>query len=189
MVDQLKIYPIWSNFIYFVASIYSLIIAINAYCHIPRYNMKLKSILFTLYSIIIMLTGIMSIVYHVNTPSWTNNPDIVETDKFKMLLKNDQIFAILLATVSLLFLIYRLWVIKRVLPFVLDPSFSLAVLFFVLSGIFYGISDHHFKQTSDCPRQKCVNVNLDAYDIFHSNWHIFTSIGIIFWITLINNSY
>jgi hypothetical protein len=185
MVDQLKIYPIWSNFIYFIAAIYSLIIAINAYC----IKMKSKTILFTLYSILIMLTGIMSIVYHTNTPSWTNDATVIETQKFKMLLKNDQVFAITLCIISLLFLFYRVYVLKSILPFIFDPSFSLAILFFVLSGIFYGISDHHFKQTSDCSRQKCVNVNLDAYDIFHSNWHIFTSIGIIFWITLINNSY
>ncbi len=185
MVDQLKIYPVWSNFIYFIAGIYALIIAINAYCNRDRTKMGL----FLIYSVIIMLTGTLSIVYHTTTPSWTGNPEIIETNKFKTFLKSDQAFAILLAVVSLLFLLYRVYVTRSVLRFVIDPSFSLAVLFILLSCVFYGISNHHFSQTSDCPKQKCVNVNLDAYDIFHSNWHIFTSIALIFWITLMNNSY
>lgn len=185
MVDQLKIYPVWSNFIYFIAGIYALIIAINAYCNRDR----LKMILFLMYAFIIMLTGIMSIVYHTNTPSWTGNPEVIETDKFKTFLHSDQAFAILLAIVSLVFLLYRMYTIHRILRFLFDPSFLLALLFILLSCVFYGISDHHFKQTTDCPKVKCVNVNLDAYDIFHSNWHIFTSIALIFWITLINNSY
>jgi hypothetical protein len=178
MVDQLKIYPLWSNFIYFIAGIYALGIGI--------YN---KNILFVIYGILIILTGIFSIVYHMYTPSWTGNVEIINTNTFETYLKLDQSFALLIVIYSLLFFIYRLYVFNNNRKLLFDFNFLLALLFIIFAFIFYGISHNHFTKTNDCVKQKCINVNLDAYDIFHSNWHIFTSIALIFWINVLFNTY
>lgn len=197
MVDQLKIYPVWSNVIYFVAAFYAFFISLRSF------SLKLKFALFLLYAFIILFAGIFSIMYHVNTPSWTGNPDLVYTERFEKWLNLDQAFAILVVVYSALFFVYRIGVyywnigigslrgkpLCKKVPFLFDPNFALSLLFIVLSVIFYGIAHNHFDKTSDCKKTACVHINLDSYDIFHSNWHIFTSIALIFWLTLLNNSY
>lgn len=193
MVDQLKIYPVWSNFIYFIAGCYAFVISIRSLLSTKNKNTR-KGILFLLYAIIILLAGIFSIVYHVHTPSWTGDPEIIETNEFDIWLKLDQTFAILIVVYSFLFFLFQIllyYIKNKKLPkeLLFDPNFSLSILFIILSFVFYGIAHKHFDQTSECTIKHCVNINLDSYDIFHSNWHIFTSVALIFWITVINNLY
>lgn len=195
MKNQLKLYPVWSNFIYFIAALYAFFIGMNT-------KIRLKCFSFLIYAIIILLTGIFSIVYHLNTPSWTNNQYVNNSRKFKKWLMMDQIFAIILLLYSFFFLVFRIgqlyyhqkvsnsflqWFKK--LPLWRDGNFYLSILFIVLSLVFYLIASNHNHDASECQHMNCFHNNLDAYDIFHSNWHIFTSIALLFWITLIHHSY
>lgn len=187
---DLKLYPVWSNFIYFITSIYALMLSMSMSSRVDI----VKKVLFFVYSIVILLTGTFSIIYHVNTPSWTGSKDVTRTEDFKLWLKLDQSFAIILVIYSLLLLLFRLIVHKfsfyYVLKLVSNPIFVLSVLFIILSVIFYCIAHNHYEEADDCPGKNnmnnlCFHSNLDSYDIFHSNWHIFTSIALIFWISLL----
>lgn len=188
MEDSLKLFPVWSNFIYFIAGIYALIVSYR------------KSIWFGVFGVLILLTGIFSIVYHVNTPSWTGEIQTTKSDEYHKWLKVDQSFAIILLIYSILFFVSRIIQLRlnlktKMLKFVTNNNFLLAILFLILSIIFYCMSHRHIVDASGCNatashgKQFCIHGNLDAYDIFHSNWHIFTSIGLIFWISLMNDSY
>lgn len=198
MIDQVKLYPVWSNFIYFITAIYAITLSYVSFC----LKYKLKFTLFAVYGIILILTGLFSILYHMNTPSWTGNPDTKNTEKYKKYLLLDQGFALTLLIYSLLFLFgilgRRIYLIrhnflklfvKTFQDIPRDVNLYLSILFFVLSFIFYGMGTTHVKLTEDCKKDVCVGTNLDSYDIFHSNWHIFTSIALIFWISFLNNIY
>lgn len=198
--EFVKLYPVWSNFIYFIACIYAFFVAIT-------FKSLSAKTLFLLYSLLIFCTGIFSIVYHLHTPSWTGKINTHKTPKFKKWLNVDVGFAVSLLLYSLLFLIIRIamyrnrkgkFPIKQILY---DPNFFLSVFFIILSIIFFSIAGNHYSEAHSCNnnqdqennnhhhRMICFSKNLDAYDILHSNWHIFTSIAIIFWISLLYNSY
>lgn len=189
MTNQLKLYPVWSNFIYFIAALYSIFISF-------RYKLKrLDRVLFFIFGVIILLTGAFSIKYHLTTPSWTNNQHITDTERFKKWLTYDQSFAIIVVIYALLFLIYRIVIHyynnnhKGLLPLFYDSNFYLSILFIILSFVFYMIALGHHENATECNHVNCFHTNLDSYDIFHSNWHIFTSIGLIFWISMLKTSY
>ena len=197
-INQVKLYPVWSNFIYFIAGIYSIVVGIYASCN--KYKIYDKIIMFFLFGLILIATGTASIIYHLNTPSWTGDPETVETDKYKTTLKIDKGFAITSIIAALLLFSYRMTQIFLqtnlwyVLIITLDPTFILAVLFIILSIIFFVIAkDHNHDAINNCKEQNnkenCFSDSIDAYDIFHSNWHIFTSIAAIFWISFINSTY
>lgn len=66
-------------------------------------------------------------------------------------------------------------------PYLDSKDFYLSLLFIILSGVFFGLSSEHDHNAQGCDKSACFDTQLDSYDIFHSNWHIFTSIGLIFW--------
>lgn len=190
---ELKKYPIWSNFLYFLAALYAGIISISTLT-IKKYTLNEKSIMFGIFSILLLLTGLFSIIYHIHTPSWTENPEVINTQEFNTWLNVDKAFASTLTAFALFFLALRIYKRRSKLIFY-DSNFWFAILFIILSLTFYIIADNHGSNALDCKQknkqklEKCFNTNIDGYDIFHSNWHIFTSIAAIFWISLLNNSY
>ena len=198
--EFVKLYPVWSNFIYFVAGLYAFFVAITFK------RLSTPFILFLLYSILILCTGIFSIVYHLHTPSWTGKINTHKTPKFKKWLNVDVGFAISLLLYSLLFLILRIAVFYRnhkgnfpIQQLLYNPNFFLSIIFITLSIIFFTIAGNHYSEAHSCNKHKqnnnnnnhmiCFSKNLDAYDILHSNWHIFTSFALIFWISLLHTSY
>lgn len=184
---QLKLFTLWSNFIYFIAGGYALIIASFEY----KKGFSVKLGLFLVYGILLLLTGSFSINYHLHTPSWTGHYHIATTKKFEYNLNLDKGFAIGIMVYSLLIFLYRVFMCyKSSLWFIYDSNFYFSLLFAILGFIFFGIANKHFEETGECKKRRvCVHTHLDSYDIFHSNWHIFTSISVIFWITMIYNSY
>lgn len=191
--NQVKLYPVWSNFIYFIAALYAIALALKQIKWLDR-------ILFFVFGVLILITGVFSIVYHLHTPSWTNNQNITETKRFKKWLSFDQSFAIVVGVYAILFLLYRIlythWYIHslrnfKTFPLWLNTNFYLSLLFILLSVIFYLMANAYNHDAVNCAKHNlnCFHNNLDAYDIFHSNWHIFTSILMIFWISLLKNTY
>ena len=175
---KLKEYPVWSNYIYFITSAY--IAGVGARC---------RKIEFVLYSIIILLSGIFSIVYHKHTPSYTGSRETWDDKNFKIWSCLDQGFAVLVLVVSILFFIWRVYVVRSIVPFLKSHDLWLSILFIILSSVFFVLGDEHHKRALECNKHRCFDLQLDSYDIFHSNWHIFTSIGLIFWTKVLLVSY
>ena len=175
---KLKEYPVWSNYVYFVTTAY-----------VAGIGIRYRKIEFILYSIIILLSGIFSIVYHKHTPSYTGNRATWDNKHFKLWSILDQVFAALVVVVSIFFFLWRAWVLKSFFPFMYSNDFYLSILFIILSSIFFVLGNEHHKSAKECNKLNCFDIQLDSYDIFHSNWHIFTSIGLIFWTNVLLFSY
>jgi predicted membrane channel-forming protein YqfA (hemolysin III family) len=183
--NALQLYPVWSNFIFAISGIYSIISSIS--------KNKAKAVLLSIFGILLLLTGAFSVVYHINTPSWIGRP--VETEEYKTWMIVDQVFAITTTTFAVLIFLICLgitWFSKKspklFLTFLLyDPNFYFTLLFLSLSITFFSIASDHGESAIDCKKNKCFNKNIDSYDIFHSNWHIMTALTSIFFITMIND--
>ena len=189
----------------FLAGIYAFIIGTN-FVSIKLTNNwndlkfidKYKCIIFYIFGILLFCTGIASIVYHLHTPSYKKDSNAINTKEFKTSLKLDQTFASISGIFALIIFIFQLIIFhycstnkKNIIkhPIFRDGNFYLSILFIILSIIFYVIAGGHHSHAIDCDDNNCFSENIDAYDIFHSNWHIFTSLAAIFWITMINNSF
>ena len=192
--EAVKLYPVWSNFIYFVAAVYAFFVAITY----KRFSLNFN--LFFIYFVLILCTGIFSIVYHLHTPSWTGKFNTHKTPKFKKWLNVDVGFAVSLLIYSILFLIVKVLIFyqkQQRIPFhqLKNPNFFLSILFIILSVVFFQIAGNHYSEAHSCNNRKnnnhfvdCFSKNLDAYDILHSNWHIFTSLALIFWISWLSHA-
>lgn len=173
-MSESKVYPVWTNILYFIASCYSLYISRtfkdNRYYYYA----------FLIYALLLLLTGIFSIIYHVNTFSFTLSSHN-ETDTWSML---DQSFAILTVVYPILLFFLVVYLKKRTH---VDENFFLTIVFIILSIVFYVLSSHSLEELHrhDCtmtPRKAKCTEELYKYDIFHSNWHIFSAMAIIFWL-------
>ena len=204
--DEITLYPVWSNFVYFIAGIYALVISLILFTiPSPSTSTKTKILLgssFLLYACLIFLTGIFSIIYHQNTPSYIGKFNTHKTKEYKKWLNVDCGFALTLLVYSILLVLFEFIVlgqnkdIKNFIKFIFcNINFYFTLLFLILSSIFYFIAGNHHTQAHNCIRDKqgqenkdnCFSDNLDAYDILHSNWHIFTSLGLIFWINVLKD--
>jgi len=146
-------------------------------------------------------TGAFSVHYHHHTPSWTNDPETVHTEKYKHSLSLDVGFAYTTIALSFAFLLYRAFCVKfngtSLLHFWEDPNTYFSLMFMILSGIFYFLGGYYFdeatgkcvKKTEEEKAMACFEDKISAYDVFHSNWHIFASITGIFWLNMLKNSY
>lgn len=203
--NQVKLYPVWSNFIYFIAGMYSLFYTFVVFKN-DKYNRKYERIvLFGIFGIILIFTGIFSIIYHLNTPSWKEDPTYIQESEFKKSLNVDSSFAITTTVWALFMFAYIIFTqytklgMKSLFIHLINPSFGLSILFIILSIIFYSIAHNYYTKSIECGDKNtkkgkdyielCFSQNSDAYDIFHSNWHIFTSIAAIFWIDFLKESY
>ncbi len=196
--EQLRLYTVWSNFIYFIVGLYSIIIAFLLYCE--KKEMK-DFLFFSIYGIIIVCTGAFSVYYHHHTPSWTNDPETVQSEKYKHSLSLDVGFAYATIALSFVFLLYRMFCVRTkgisLRKFLEDPNAFFSLMFMILSAVFYFLGGYYFdKATGQCVKKEeeeklmaCFENKISAYDVFHSNWHIFASITGIFWLNLLKNSY
>jgi len=182
---QVRNFSVWSNFMYFIAAIYTFTLFLKLH------KFYLYKYIFLILSILIFLAGIFSILYHVHTPSFTQNRKIIDTEIYDQYLDLDQGFALTVLIFSLfaLFIItYCKWPIFRTIEikcFFNNSNLYFAVLFVILSTVFYVLGGAYNKQSLNCKRQKCFERRIDGYDIFHSNWHIFTGMTMIFWNTFL----
>lgn len=205
--DPLKLYPVWSNGLYFVSGIYSIILGIfqdffNRKClytselkfstpnTIKKYFTKYNAS-FIFLGILIISAGLCSIFYHLHTPSWYGFeiPRDDYEDEYKKLLVLDMTFAILSIAFATLFLIERGLHSRCFRKILKDPNFYLTFLCITLSLVFYFIAGNHNNSANECATKKCFDKDIDVYDIFHSNWHIFAAFGSIFWINMLKNSF
>lgn len=186
--NQLQCYSIWSNFIYFISGIYSILISFRL-----RNLHKNDSLFFFLWGAIIISTGVISIIYHVNNPSWTYNPNTVDSKSYKDLLVADMSLSITSIFIGIFFLIYRFcqcYINKKIKILLYSSNLWFSLIFIILSTIFFFLSHNSFKECINCKQESdCFDENLDKYDVFHSNWHIFSGITSIFWLITLNETY
>jgi len=189
---QVRNFSVWSNFIYFLTGFYTLILAFK----LTKSNCYfLYKYIFYLSAILIFLTGIFSILYHTHTPSFTQNRHIINNPVYEEYLNYDQGFALTTSLYSILILIiviclqYKFFKQNRIgiECCIFDLNLWLAILFIILSIVFYVLGGAYTKQSLNCKRQKCFKNRIDGYDIFHSNWHIFTGISLLFFNTFVYN--
>ena len=177
--DQARLYPMWSNFMYFIGSFYSFIIT---FCHKNNYD---KSV-FIMFGILLLITGISSILYHKHTHSW--NEQLKPIKNYKLFLNLDMSFAILSGLYGIFVLLFVMYIrVKTIYPLISNINFWFSLLFLFLGLAFYLIARDSLSHSLECKRIKCFENRIEGYEIFHSNWHIFTSIGAIFWVIVINN--
>ncbi len=125
----------------------------------------------------------------------SGDSDIVENENYKLWVELDTNFATFLGVVILVIFLIRMFFIYKnytfnTFPLWKDSSLYLAILFGIISIIFYVLAHEYNKNAiHNCKNDKCFSQNLDAYDIFHSNWHLFTGFSIFFWIMLIKNTF
>ncbi len=206
--DPLKLYPVWSNGLYFVSGIYAIILGIfqnffnkkfvytsefkfSSSKNIQKYFNK-HNAAFIFLGLLIIGAGISSIFYHLHTPSWYgfDIPRDDYEDEYKKLLALDMTFAIASIVFASFFLVERGFhsrcFFKNVFK---DPNLYMTILCIALSITFFFIAGNHSHSASECNNKKCFDKDIDVYDIFHSNWHIFAAFGSIFWINLLKNTY
>lgn len=190
--NQLQKYAIWSNFIYFVAGLYSFLVSFI----LSQKRYKYSSIIFLMWGFLIITNGIISIYYHFNNPSWTDKPETLNSNVYKDTMKADMGISISNFIIAIIFLIYRFKVCYCTcgtfskIPILYDSNFLFSILFLALSGVFFFLSDHSFKDSIKCKNaEDCFEENLDRYDVFHSNWHTFSGITSIFWLITLKNSF
>lgn len=193
--EQLSLYTVWSNFIYEIVGLYSIAIAFSF--------KKFDFAIFFMFGVIVIITGIISIVYHLRSPSYTNEPNSVNNSTYQILMEVDKGFAITTGIYALLLFFYRIVYTFEKSPdffqykLFKDPNFWFSLLFIILSGVFYFLGTHSYNiATKQCIEEKqqdkimsCFTNHTNTYDIFHSNWHIFTSISGLFWLNMLRNSY
>lgn len=192
MEDPLKQYPVWSNFVYFFAGAYALIYALVS-------KIKLvDKLMFFVFGWVIIGAGIASVIYHKTTPSWTNDFETLHNDTYIKNAKIDTGFALSAIIYAFLFLFYRLYVyyesnpfVVRHIPLIYDSNWWIAIFFITMASIFFCIATNHDHiATTKCKDDNtCFDANIDVYDVFHSNWHIFAAVGAFFWINVLENSF
>jgi hypothetical protein len=181
-------YNVWSNFIYFIAGIYSILIGIS-YKNIGL----VFTIGFILFGILLISNGVVSCIYHTHTPSFNGNIKQKENQEYIHFCDIDRYISISSFIYGMLFFLLRLYFSdkKKILS---DPSLYLTILFGVIGIVFVIMANSYERDTETCESkqentEKCIYNDLVAYDIFHSNWHIFTGVAIIFGITVIKNTF
>ena len=183
-------YNCWSNFMYFISGAYA--------CLVPIILLKTDKIIskpytgvFILFGILLIITGSVSCAYHHHTPSFNANVEKVKTKEFISLQEMDQYLALTSLIYGILFVLVRI-MDNKFKPIVSDPMLYLSILMGIIAIIFYSIANNHNHDAiHNCKKNDnlCINNNLDAYDIFHSNWHLFSGIGALFGITLLKHTF
>jgi len=200
MSSTANLYNVWSNFMYFVAGLYSILIVIlnQNFAEPTKVFPNEDKGIFILLGIFIIITGVVSCVYHVHTPSWKNSINIDEEHNYSSTSAIDTGFSMSVFFVGLLFFLMRLFIIrKHAIRVVKDPVFYLVILFGIISLVFFLIAQQKNSDAKTCPdnhskKEKirlCIKDNHEEYDIYHSNWHLFTGIFALFGITLIKHTY
>ena len=183
-------YNCWSNFMYFISGAYACLVPIilkeTGVCISKPYVG-----VFVLFGILLIITGSVSCAYHHHTPSFNGNVEKVKTKEFISLQEMDQYLALTSLIYGILFVLVRI-MDKKFMVLVKDPTLYLTILMGIIAIIFYSIaSNHNHEAIHNCKKndKTCIDNNLDAYDIFHSNWHLFTGIGALFGITLLKHTF
>lgn len=189
-VKAVNAYNLWSNFMYFIAGIYAILIA--SLIELPKFD----RVLFIIVGIFIIINGVISCVYHVHTPSWNNNNE--DPHKYKLTNEIDMAISLTSLAIGTLFFIGRLYHLGYKSKILLkDPVLYLVILFGIISLVFYLIAReksnkaNHIchKEHKDEDLKMCIKDNHEEYDIYHGNWHLFTGIFALFGITLLKNTY
>ena len=178
-----KDYNIWSNFVYFIAGIYAFLIGI--------YDHKVDDFyrfIFSIFGTLIIVNGIVSCIYHTETPSYTNDIDQYENERYQKVGNIDQGISITSLVYALLFFLARFFTTDKT-KILKDPMLWFTLMFGAVSIVFFEIAKNHNNTLETCNKEKCINDNMNSYDIFHSNWHIFTGVSMLFGITVIYNTF
>lgn len=183
-MSVIKDYNIWSNFTYFISGIYAMVVPFIIKGGIsPVYTG-----LFILSGILIILDGSISCVYHHHTPSYKNNEEQINNQEYKILCDTDMYLAISSAILSFILLALRLYAGKLGI-IVRDPNFYLTLLFIIIGLVFYFLARNSENELKTCSSKQCKIHSMDSYDIFHSNWHLFTGISILFGLTTLKHTF
>lgn len=182
----IKEYNIWSNFTYFLSGIYAISIG-----SLMKEIGKVYQAMFILFGLLLIITGSVSCVYHCYTPSYQNDTNQINKKEYEALSETDIYLALTCLIYSLVFFFIRLYAMKEKRKNILiDSTLYITILFGIISIIFFSIArTHDHTAINECKNNECFQENMDAYDIFHSNWHLFTGISAMFGITLLKHTF
>lgn len=190
-----KLYPVLSNVIYFFLAAYIIVKTIClSRCKNKADNKTyaLTIALLVIISIFIILSGIFSIVYHMNTPGYTEIPKYGETEKYKESLSLDSGFAMTSAIIALIALIvysinYKSWEMFMNSNFWALVAFSVVSIFsYVGAGVFWkaGYQECENIENKQEKGTPCFKDYQTLYNMYHSSWHLFIGFAGFFWIWL-----
>lgn len=179
-----KDYNIWSNFIYFIAGIYSIIVGFSC-----KNNLIYSKLAFIFFGILLISNGVISTIYHQHTPSYKIDIKQKQSEYYQSYSEADKWVSMTSLIYSIIFFLSRCY-IGDIIKILKDPMLYLTILFGIIALIFYTKANKHSEKSEECKNKKtCIRHNLLSYDLFHSNWHIFTGVSILFGITVIKNTY
>ena len=183
-----KLYPVISNIIYFIILLYAIAIIIKKSSHKDKLSVILMVIL-AIFSILSLLAGIFSVIYHLNTPSWEVNPETKQKEQFKKSLDLDKGFALILFIYGLLVLLGLIVYTRQFKYIFLNPNFWMGIIFAILSILSYTLATTFDKKSYQCSEGDigCFKRYQNIYNMYHSAWHLLSGFSAIFWILLINN--
>lgn len=171
--NALKLFPVWSNVLYFVAAVFSLVLAACS---------SYKAV-FVLFFLLFAFTGSFSVVYHLNAPGWAMRPG--GNGGYRKWLAADESLSITTVVVALLATAWKVYAFPGRSS--RDSNLYFAVIFAIVAVVFYSIAHgylHH--ATKKCPeeerRRDCFIQNTQPYQLYHGAWHLFTGVASLFFL-------
>lgn len=185
--NTIQKYNIWSNFMYFVAGTYSISIGIFLHAHPSNELVYIPTpISFGLMGTLLYTVGITSCIYHSHKQEVPNGG----IEHFAQLSNTDTYLSLATFIYGFLFLCMRIAITGNILKILKDPVLYITLLLGIISIVFYTMARvYDNRALFVCESLDCIQDNMLTYDVFHSNWHLFTGMTALFAITLIKHTF
>ena len=187
-----KIYPVVSNIVYFILSIYAFGAGVKPWvCHVSpknKLNLQLFTTVLVIFSILALLAGSFSIDYHLKTPSWEANPSAKHNEGYHESLHLDMGFASTLFIYGFVALIVYMVYFKNVKGVLLNGNFWMGVFFSIASIISYiGANKFDTDSHNECDDEQlgCFKNYQTIYNMYHAAWHLLSGFSGFFWVLVI----
>jgi len=192
-----KLFPVISNLIYFILALYiSVKITCLNRCGISKaWPLGMTTFALGLITLFLVLSGIFSILYHMNTPAFKDEPYYQDSNAYQDSLNLDSGFAMTSSLIALIILIVYGIYFKTTDMF-FNSNMYFLIVFIVLSivsyigaGVFWRVSyDECTIEEVENGQNKigkpCFRDYQNLYNMYHTSWHLFIGFAGFFWAIL-----
>lgn len=187
-----KLFPVISNVIYFFLAIYIAFRTVWLNCCITRkstHELGMITFALSLLTLLLILAGIFSILYHMNTPAYTEIPHYQDTNEYEEALNLDSGFAMTSSILALIILIvYGIY--YKTFDMFKNTNFYFLIIFVALSviskvgaGVFWNVSYEECRHEEEI-KKPCFKDYQNLYNMYHTSWHLFIGFAGFFWAIL-----
>ena len=192
-----KMFPVISNIIYFILALYISVktVCLNSCGSKRGFPLGLTTFALGLITVFLILAGVFSILYHMNTPAYKEEPSYQDTDRYKSALNLDSGFAMSASLIALIILVIYGFHYKP-LDMFRNSNLYFLVIFLVLSiisyigaGVFWNVSYDECKLADEngdgnSIGKPCFKDYQNLYNMYHTTWHLFIGFSGFFWVWL-----